>query len=202
MPEATHLCGFDLETGGLNELTDPILEVGVIITTLDAPAFTTVAEGQFLIRPSNANWVDNLPERVREMHTETGLIADVEAKGLPREQVDALLAELLERHAPPHYYMSFGSGVSHFDRRFVKQQLPKFNRFLQHPNLDVGVIRRGFQFAGAEALVHNHTEFTDTDPRHRALADIRDHLAEWRRYSLLFREMADLRAEWVGGVAR
>lgn len=202
MPEATHLCGFDLETAGLDELTCPILEVGVIITTMDAPAFTQVAEAQFLIRPSNPNWVDNMPAVVRDMHTETGLIADVEDRGLAREQVDVLLAELLERFAAPHYFMSFGSGVSHFDRRFVKQQLPRFHRFLQHPNLDVGVIRRGFQFAGAETLVHNHTEFTDDTPRHRALTDIRDHLAEWRRYALLFRELADLRAEWVEGTVR
>lgn len=191
MPEATHLCGFDLETAGLNEQSDPILEVGVIITTLDAPAFTTVVEGQFLVKPANPRWVDGMTDYVRQMHTDTGLIAEVEAKGLPIEQVDAVLAELLERYAPPHHFMSFGSGVSHFDRRFVKQQLPKFNRFLQHPNLDVGVIRRGFEFAGAGSLVHNHTEFTDDAPRHRALADIRDHLAEWRRYASLFRAVAE-----------
>ena len=68
-----------------------------------------------------------------------------------------------------------GSGVLHFDRRFIDYFMPTFSKRVTHWAYDVGVLRRTFIKAGVK--------YADMSGKtHRALDDARVHAEEWRYY--------------------
>jgi oligoribonuclease len=190
MARAKYLAWIDLETTGVNEHNDPILEVGMVITNADAP-FEELGAYEAVIEPNPArfpNWQGLMNSYVTEMHTKNGLIHDITtgaAKSAQKVEQEMILA--LSAVGREHQFMIAGSGVGHFDRKFLATQMPEFVGWLQYPNLDVGVIRRAFSFSGRSDLdAFGQTFASKNDKPHRGLADVRDHLNEMRAYAELF----------------
>jgi oligoribonuclease (3'-5' exoribonuclease) len=190
MARAKYLAWIDLETTGVSEHNDPILEVGMVITESKAP-FTELGDYEAVIEPNPTrfpNWRGLMGSYVTEMHTKNGLIHDITtgaAKSAARVEQEMIAA--LSEVGREHQFMIAGSGVGHFDRKFLATQMPEFCGWLQYPNLDVGVIRRAFSFCGREDLdAFGQTFATKDDKPHRGLADVRDHLNEMRAYAELF----------------
>lgn len=190
MAKAKYLAWVDLETTGVDEFADPILEVGLIITSAEPP-FDELGTYEAVIDPNPTRfpgWRDRMNDYVTKMHTTNGLLADIAshtAKAPERVQQEMILA--LASVGREHNFMLAGSGVGHFDRRFLHAQMPEFEGWLQYPNLDVGVIRRAFAFAGRSDLdAFGQTFETKNDKPHRGLADVRDHLNEFRAYATMF----------------
>lgn len=72
-----------------------------------------------------------------------------------------------------------GSGVSHFEARWLPLWFPKFNEWLHHSTLDVGVLRRFIEnVANRPKLVPQSTRTLE----HRAMDDVQMHLREGRKY--------------------
>lgn len=190
MARAKFLIWIDLETTGVHHIDDPILEIGMIVTE-STPPFADLAQGSWVVNPSvsgRGDWRGRLGDYVKNMHTENGLLRDVEdvdvAVGL--DQAESEITNMLSTIGREHNFMLAGSGVGHFDRRFIESQMPKLAKWLQYPNLDVGVIRRAFSFAKRDDLVEFGTTFEGEDKPHRGLADVRDHLEEFRLYCKIF----------------
>lgn len=182
MADPIYYSWIDLETSGLDERLDPIIEIGLVLTKV-APPCTEVAFFEALIKPEDSTWTDRLDPIVLQMHTDNGLLDEVEANGRPLREVELDIINLLYSLGRPHNFMLAGSGVGHFDRRFIQAQMPGFNKWLQYPCLDVGVFRRGFKFCGRSDLDAFGQTFLGSDKPHRGLADVRDHLNEWRQYA-------------------
>jgi oligoribonuclease (3'-5' exoribonuclease) len=188
-----YLLWIDLETTGTDHELDPILEIGAIITESDHP-FDEVAEFERVIDPGTLEWKARLDDFVLNMHTENGLLNDIKTtKAVSPERAEADLCVLLAGYAKEHQFLLAGSGVSHFDRRFIATQMPKVHAFLQYPNLDVGISRRDRERAGrgdliASGLTYTGSEHFDGKP-HRGLADARDHLVEYRAYAEQLRSL-------------
>lgn len=68
--------------------------------------------------------------------------------------------------------------VGHFDRRFVAEHFPLVDKQLAYFAIDVGVMRRFFQYTGTTWVV---PELNDAKT-HRAMDDLELHLAEARHY--------------------
>lgn len=180
----------DLETTGVREGFDPILEVGAILTPTEPP-FEVIATFEAVVLPTEDRWKDRMSAYVAQMHTDNGLLADIEAKAtLSIVEVDQALVEVLKATgAKKHDFMLAGSGVGHFDSRFIARQMPETAKWLKYPVLDVGVLRRAFVFSGRDDLTAAGTTYEGdayADKPHRGLADAMDHLAEFRRYADLF----------------
>lgn len=196
MAKAKYLAWVDLETTGVDEFADPILEVGLIITTVEPP-FEELTSYEAVIDPNPIRfprWRDRMNDFVTKMHTTNGLLSDISsaaAKSPERVQQEMILA--LAGVSREHNFMLAGSGVGHFDRRFLHVQMPEFEGWLQYPCLDVGVIRRAFDFAGRKDLnAFGQTFETKNDKPHRGLADVRDHLNEFRTYVNLFASIPEV----------
>lgn len=179
MSEATHLLWVDLETTGTAERLDPILEVGWILTPAAAP-WDTLDEGEITLALT-----DQADERLREndyvrqMHEASGLLADCARSGSTGSDAQAFLIRVLRSHrVAKRRVMLAGSGVSHFDRRFLKTQLSDLERYLAYPNLDVGVLRRFVQMTRPDLVPEMNAE-----KPHRGLADVRLHRDEARHYA-------------------
>lgn len=179
-----YLIWLDTETSGSDEHEDRLLEVGVVITDSEYPFGQREQFSSIVSHPDVNDWQEEASTWnpiVREMHEKNGLLLALSlGDGSPLAEVEReLLGLLVEQDAEGRPLLA-GSGVSHFDRRWLKARTPHFERQLAYPNLDVGVMRRGFDLA----LGDDSPDFagkTGGTP-HRALDDALDHLTEFRRY--------------------
>lgn len=184
--DAKAILWVDLETTGGDETEDEIIEVGAILTDFEykeiAPEF------QMVCKPSDHAWSRLMAnEVVKKMHTENGLIAELTRPWAHDiNHVDLQLEDFVRSRIPAGKVILAGSGVGHFDRKFINVQLPNTALLLKHAPLDIGVVRRFLRYAG-------YTFKMDAQPtkNHRAFDDITLHLNEAREYRQFIQ-----RAQW------
>ena len=166
----------DCEMTGLDIEKDEICEIAVIVTD---DQLKQVDEGiQIVIKPSSAAMA-NMGDFVRQMHTESGLLSELEAGvslEIAQEQVLAYLAKYItEPKTAPLAGNSIGT-----DRMFIIRQMPKLDAFLHYRNIDVSslkeLVRRWYPRV--------YFQLPKKNGSHRALADIRESIQELAYYRL------------------
>lgn len=168
----------DLETTGVDEEVDAIIEIACILTDLD---LSEIGQFHHVVYPDGEEGERALGRLVRtpavwNMHFQNGLLREITArKGLPPGTVAGKVIDWLkDLGVRPHKVLLAGSGVSHFDRRFIKWHMLRLHQYLAHPMIDIGITRRQMQMAGVEVPPFNEGK------DHRAMVDIRCHLMEAR----------------------
>jgi len=185
-PEKTDMMlWLDLETTGADELAgDEIVEIACVLTTVD---LNEVAAFAVTIHPSAVALARlmELPP-VREMHEQNGLLAELLTTDTSLAQASRDLVAFLEANgAKPGETILAGSGVTHFDSRFIRYYLPDLNAFLRHWMIDIGVARRMH-----EMWVGELPSTVNELKTHRALDDVYCHLEEARVFSAMWQEDA------------
>lgn len=197
--DVTHIAWLDLETTGLEPNLGEILEIGIVLTDTD---LNTVAEWAWLVLPKQLD-VLALHPVVREMHTANGLIREItllnekrwegylnhgyDIAGREREVEEWLRLNVADIEYGKTVALG-GSGVSHFDVRWLQHHAPTLAKLFYRSTEDVGVIRRFI------TDVVKRPELVPPETRnlnHRALDDARQHLAEARHYRKLFGAIAE-----------
>lgn len=184
-----HLLWVDLETTGLSPRADDIVEWAHILTTAEPP-YEVLDSFESVVRPDDG-WATRMVPRVVQMHSRSGLLGEI-PNGISIETLDAAVVARIGQHGRVGEFTLAGSGVSHFDHEFIKVHMPGVAAFLRYATLDVGVIRRALGFAGREDLEAAGTTYegdSHDDKPHRSMADITDHLAEWREYARLLHDL-------------
>lgn len=185
MPRNDLIAFCDLETTGVDKDKDDIIEVGLAIYRW--PEFVEDDAISIVILPTPAGFERMQgKDAVREMHKVNGLTDDIIAgRGVNDYQTaDAMLEDFLSKYGTrgsPHIPLA-GSGISHFDRPFIKRNLPLFDARMSHWMYDVGVMRRMFLLAGARYA-------DDSGKTHRALDDARVHAEEFLFYMERIKEL-------------
>lgn len=197
----------DLECTGKDEKLDPILEWGMILTSSDTD-FQVITERNWIVRPKNVEYAEermkngggDKPDYVWNMHTGNGLWQMCLDEGRPLAEVEEEANALLTQFNPKKGGMVTlgGSGVAQYDYRFLQRQAPKFAERMNYFTYDIGCVRRIAMLSGVRAPA----EASDGGLKsHRAIDDIKMHLAEARWFARFFaagkREgiVQDLRAE-------
>jgi oligoribonuclease len=167
------LLWLDLECTGSDAEHDSIIEIGCILTT---PGLDPLGEFTAVVEPQPEGYGRMmLNDVVRTMHRDNGLLLDLFA-GLGRKQHEVTrdLLEWLEGlGAQQGKTVLAGSGVGHYDRKFIDRYMPQLSRFLRYWCIDIGVIRRAHDmWVGTTVSTANESK------THRALDDIRCHLKE------------------------
>lgn len=169
----------DLETTGLDTVHDLILEVGVAIVD---DQLEIVDERTYLFPMSNLvqDKLDRADLIVQEMHTENHLIAEMYklqaegnamSYGFYRRALEAVLLDwFVMCGLEPGTCVLAGSGV-HFDRAFMKENMPRVEEFFHYRNWDVSTLKRAVQ-AFAPAFWFSNAIF-HAESNHRALDDVR-----------------------------
>ena len=176
-PLTDHLLWCDLETTGSDEAHDCIIEIGCILTTHD---LIDVCEFSAVVKPEPLGLGRMLQnDVVRTMHEQNGLLDDVlkaSDEDRPHKVTRRLLDHLDAAGAPPKMVLA-GSGVGHFDRRFINRYMPQLAERLRYWVIDVGVIRRAHEmWVGPDPFEWNGKK------THRAIDDVRCHLEEARAF--------------------
>lgn len=178
------ICWLDLETTGTDERAPlaSILEIGVVLTTAD-PSLSIIDEWEAVVHRHDDELADACDEYVTNMHKSSGLwdlVTDY-SHASPMTLVRDTAQEWLNAHHPSKEHVILaGSGVGHFDSRWLAVHMPDFRKRFTYWSLDVGVLRRWGQFLNVEIPEVSALEGTDGLVPHRALDDAYAALAQAR----------------------
>lgn len=189
----------DLETTGLDEKTDFVLEVGALV--VDAKTLEQeVAWSRCVYHTRNVR--SDVPVRVptellfrepivAEMHRRSGLIAECDGKDAKRcIDTDWELSELIRKHVldpnDPKERAVIAGFSSHFDQRMVREHLPQTFSLLHYRIANVSTFRDCIKAWFPDALPDWVTK-RDQTAEHRALPDCVAALHQLR----LFRSIID-----------
>ncbi len=166
---AKPLFWIDLEMTGLDDASDRILEVAVILTDVNFNALETFHRVVF--QPPEV--LASMNDWCKKTHGDSGLTAAV-SMGTPLPQVEKELLELVSRYYGPNdRIVLVGNSVGN-DRRFIDRYLTEFTKRLHYRLIDVSSFKEifrekyGLQFQKKNA--------------HRATDDIRESIRELSFY--------------------
>lgn len=184
----------DLECTGSGDDED-ILEIGAVITDRELNEI----DHKNIVLPMEAGALERMSDVVVKMHTQNGLISDSMQRGfytsdmqkqMELAAVDDELSTWVRNIVGSNNHIPIaGSGISHYDRKYIRRDLPKLDKRLTYYALDIGSVRRIVDLVGLQwPDMH-------TNKAHRALDDTRGHIEETRRF-LAWCE----KAKWKAGI--
>ncbi len=170
-PSLLRLVWIDIEMAGLNPATDAVLEIAAVVTGADLVPIVQIE--RVLAAPDDM--LEQMSARVRKIHTDNGLLADVAKTTTTRAQAERALLAAIAPHAPPGEGILCGNSVQH-DWRFLLKHMPRLEQHLHFRQIDIGTL----------AVLFNawfpHIEYVRPPTHHRAMADVRASLDELRFY--------------------
>ncbi|MBM6399115.1 oligoribonuclease [Phycicoccus sp. MQZ13P-5] len=164
----------DCEMTGLSLEADALVEVAALVTDFE---LTVLGDGvDVVIRPPDAA-LEQMNDFVRGMHTTSGLLEEL-AGGTTLEEAQQRVLDYVREWVPEPGKAPLGGNTVATDRAFLARDMADLEAHLHYRIIDVSSIkelsRRWFPRAYFAAP-------TKTGG-HRALADIRESIAELRYY--------------------
>ncbi len=172
----------DLETTGLNDEVDHILEVGVL--RVDAKTLEQEACGSWPVHyhfeiPSRKQPV-RMPTAfliedpfVLKMHTDNGLIAECDGElSLPIDQVESAVLQQFHsvENVRNNNKIIIGGFSPTFDLAFIRSCMPNLHAVMHHRSVNVSTMRDCYN-AWRELSSGDMPELPKVDIPHRALGD-------------------------------
>ena len=171
----SRLVWIDLEMTGLDPVVDEIVEIAAIVT--DGELNELDGGVSYVVRPPDLTILDAMDQIVVTMHTESGLLADI-PEGIPLAQAGQAVLEYVRTHVPEAGKAPLAGSSVYVDRGFLARYLPELDKHLHYRLVDVSTVkelaRRWYPRAYFNAPAKTGG--------HRALADIRESIAELRYY--------------------
>lgn len=174
---ATNLIWIDLEMTGLDTTTDTIIEIATIVTDRH---LNELAEGPVLAIAQSRQTMDGMDEWNTRHHGQSGLTDRVLRSDVSMEQAEHETLSFLSEWVGEGISPMCGNSICQ-DRRFLARLMPRLEGFFHYRNLDVSALKILAQL-WAPAVADGFKK----ESAHRALADIRDSIAElaWYRERL------------------
>ncbi|WP_344630877.1 oligoribonuclease [Streptomyces glaucosporus] len=168
------LVWIDCEMTGLSLSQDALIEVAALVTDSE---LNVLGDGvDIVIRPP-AEALETMPDVVREMHTASGLLDELEG-GTTLEDAERRVLEYVGKYVPePGRAPLCGNSVG-TDRGFLMRDMPTLEKYLHYRIVDVSSIKELARRWYPKAYFNS----PEKSGNHRALADIRESIAELRYY--------------------
>jgi oligoribonuclease len=164
----------DCEMTGLELGRDALVEVAVLVTDSD---LNILGDGVDVVIKPPQEALDGMPDVVREMHTSSGLLDELDSGTTLLDAQERVLAYVQE-HVPTARKAPLAGNSVYVDRGFLNRDMPALDDYLHYRLVDVSsikeLVRRWFP----------RVYFNSPSKRggHRALADIRESIEELRFY--------------------
>ncbi len=177
-PAGDNLVWIDLEMTGLDTDNDHIIEIATIVTDRH---LNEIAEGPVLAISQPQSVMDAMDDWNTRQHGDSGLTGRVLASQVSMRAAEQATIAFLSQHVAQGRSPMCGNSICQ-DRRFLARQMPQLESFFHYRNLDVSTLKILAQLWAPEVAGGFSKESS-----HRALADIRDSIAElrWYRQELL-----------------
>ena len=168
------LVWIDCEMTGLDLTSDALVEIACVVTDGELNALDDGID--VLIKPP-AQALDDMSDVVRDMHTSSGLLAELDG-GVTLSEAQDLVLSYIRQHVPESRKVPLCGNSIATDRTFLARDMTELDAFLHYRMVDVSSIkelaRRWFPRAYfASPQKHGG---------HRALADILESIRELRYY--------------------
>jgi oligoribonuclease len=170
----TALVWIDCEMTGLDTSTDALIEVACLVTDAE---LNVLGDGVSVIIKPPAEALETMGDFVRQMHTTSGLINDLDG-GMTMEAAQAAVLAYVREHVPVAGKAPLAGNTVGMDRMFLERDMPELMAHLHYRVVDVSslkeLVRRWYPrvFFQAPAKTGGH----------RALGDIEDSIRELRYY--------------------
>jgi oligoribonuclease len=168
------LVWIDCEMTGLDLARDALVEIACIVTD---GQLNVADDGIDVIIKPPAEALDHMPEVVREMHTASGLLAELPS-GVTLGEAQETVLGYIRQHVPEARKVPLCGNSIATDRAFLARDMHELDNFLHYRMVDVSSIkelaRRWYPRA-----------YFASPPKHgghRALADILESVRELRYY--------------------
>ena len=115
---------------------------------------------------------------VRKMHTRSGLLREIEASAVDLQTAGAQVLEYVQRHVGEAGTAPMCGNSIGVDRRFLDVYLPELDRYLHYRSIDVS----SFKELCRRWYPELYRKRPAKEEEHRALADVRESIAELRYY--------------------
>src|SRR6266700_4068432 len=187
------LVWIDCEMTGLDLARDALIEIACLVTDGE---LVVLDEGLDLVIKPPAEAVGQMDTVVREMHTTSGLLAELAAGITLAEAQEQVLGYVRRFVSEPRKVPLCGNSIA-TDRTFIARDMPDLDTFLHYRMVDVSSIkelaRRWYPRA-----------YFASPPKHgghRALADITESIQELRYYRVATAGRAAPDGDAAGGPA-
>ena len=172
--QGSRLVWIDCEMTGLNPQQDQIVEIACIVTE---PDLTEVDDGITIVIKCDDAPLANMDEVVVKMHNESGLIHEIPG-GTTLADAQTRVLDYVTSHIPEARKAPLAGSSVYVDRMFLANYMPELDAHLHYRLVDVSSIKELTKRWYPKAY-YNTPEKTGN---HRALADIRESIAELRYY--------------------
>lgn len=174
MSEGTPLVWVDCEMTGLDFDNDALIEVACVVTDSE---LNPLDEGITVVIKPPAVAIENMNDFVRNMHTESGLITELDA-GITLEAAQDQLLQYVKSHVPESFTAPLCGSSVYVDRRFIYRDLPELDAYLHYRLIDVSSVKELARRWYPKA----HSCAPPKHGGHRAMADTLESIAELRYY--------------------
>ena len=168
------LVWIDCEMTGLDLARDALIEIACLVTDGD---LAILDDGVDLVIKPPAEALDQMADVVRQMHTTSGLLAELAAGVTLAEAQDQVLGYVRGHVAEPRKVPLCGNSIA-TDRSFIARDMAELDAYLHYRMVDV---------SGVKELARRWypRAYFASPPKHgghRALADITESIRELRYY--------------------
>jgi oligoribonuclease len=168
------LVWIDCEMTGLRLDRDALIEVAALVTDFE---LNVLGDGVDVVIKPPAEALEQMDEFVRDMHTSSGLLAELDA-GVTVAEAEQAVLDYVRQHCPDGSRPPLAGNTIGTDRMFLARDMPALETFLHYRVVDVSSIkelsRRWYPRAYFNAPAKHGN--------HRALADITESIEELRYY--------------------
>jgi oligoribonuclease len=171
---ADRLVWIDCEMTGLDLARDALVEIACIVTDSE---LNVLDDGIDLVIKPPAEAIDTMPEVVREMHTASGLLAEI-AGGITLAEAQELVLAYVRGHVSDSRKVPLCGNSIATDRSFIARDMPELDLFLHYRMVDVSSIKE----LARRWYPRAYFASPEKHGGHRALADIRESISELRYY--------------------
>jgi oligoribonuclease len=168
------LVWIDCEMTGLDLERDALIEVAALVTDFE---LNVLGDGVDVVIKPPAEALEQMDDFVREMHTASGLLAELDG-GMSVAEAEEQVLAYVRQHCPEGSRPPLAGNTIGTDRMFIARDMHQLETFLHYRVVDVSSIkelaRRWYPRAYFNAPAKHGN--------HRALADIRESIEELRYY--------------------
>jgi oligoribonuclease len=168
------LVWIDCEMTGLDLARDALIEIACLVTDGD---LAILDDGVDLVIKPPAEALDQMAEVVRQMHTASGLLAELATGVTLAEAQDRALSYVRSHVTEPRKVPLCGNSIA-TDRSFLARDMPELDAYLHYRMVDVSSVKE------LARRWYPRAYFASPPKRggHRALADITESIKELRYY--------------------
>jgi oligoribonuclease len=164
----------DCEMTGLDLVSDALVEVAALVTDSE---LTVLGDGIDVVVKPPATALEQMRDVVREMHTASGLLEELDA-GLTLSEAQGVVLDYVTSYVPEARRAPLAGNSVATDRGFLARDMPELEGYLHYRIIDVSSIKE------LARRWYPRVYFASPEKRggHRALADIKESIEELKYY--------------------